>query len=58
MCEQVSNQVISRCKAHIDLDKLFNGFITSSRKSINECITCCESWREIYQKVGHACIVL
>ena len=30
------------------MDKIFDGYVTSSKKSLNECIECCNSWKDIY----------
>lgn len=49
---QLSNEVIRRCTAAIDLDKIFDGNITSSQKTLNECIECCQQWQEIYNNVS------
>ncbi|CAF1063283.1 unnamed protein product [Rotaria sordida] len=45
---KLSNEVIRRCTAAIDLDKIFDGNIISSQKTLNECIECCQQWQEIY----------
>ena len=40
--------MIRRCCASINLDKIFDGYVTSSKKALNECIECCNSWKDIY----------
>lgn len=49
---QLSNEVIRRCCASINLDHIFDGAITSSKKSLNECIECCTSWKDLYTNVS------
>jgi dynein heavy chain len=48
---KLSNEVIRRCTASINLDMVFDGFVVSSKKSLNESIDCCNSWKEIYSNV-------
>ena len=58
MFKKLSNEVIRRCCASINLDLIFDGFVVSSKKSLNECIDCCNSWKGIYnniQKVHTTC---
>ncbi|CAF1579491.1 unnamed protein product, partial [Adineta steineri] len=50
---KLSNEVIRRCTAAIDLDKIFDGYIVSSQKTLNECIECCQQWQEIYNNAQH-----
>ncbi|CAF0814718.1 unnamed protein product [Didymodactylos carnosus] len=45
---KLSNEVIRRCTAAINLDKIFDGYILSSQKTLNECIECCQQWQEVY----------
>lgn len=53
---KLSNEIIRRCCAAIDLDKIFDGHVTSSKKSLNECIDCCLAWKDIYSNVSIICI--
>ena len=48
----MSNEIIRRCSSEINLDKIFDGYVHSSMKTLNECIECCIAWKEIYNKVG------
>ncbi|XP_076454460.1 dynein axonemal heavy chain 2-like [Babylonia areolata] len=52
LLRKVSNQVIARCRAYISLDKLFDGYIISSRKHLQQCIECSQSWQNIYRKTA------
>ncbi|XP_033636218.1 dynein heavy chain 2, axonemal-like isoform X2 [Asterias rubens] len=48
---KVSNEIIHRCCKEISLEKLFDGYVTSSMKSLNQSIDCCKAWKEIYSYV-------
>ncbi|WAR21953.1 DYH2-like protein [Mya arenaria] len=48
----LSNEIIRRCCREINLEKIFDGYVQSGMKSLNECIECCESWKEIYNKTA------
>lgn len=52
MFRKLSNEVIRRCCASINLEHIFDGAITSSKKALNECIECCNSWKDIYSNVS------
>ncbi|KAM9820319.1 LOW QUALITY PROTEIN: dynein axonemal heavy chain 2 [Neosynchiropus ocellatus] len=49
---KVSNELIRLCVRSISLDKIFGGFVTSSKKSLQQCVDCCLAWKEIYQDVA------
>ena len=48
---QMSNEIIRRCCREINLDKILDGHVISGKKSLNDCIGCCEQWKEIYDRV-------
>ncbi|WAR21987.1 DYH2-like protein [Mya arenaria] len=50
--KKLSNEIIRRCCREINLEKIFDGYVQSGMKSLNECIECCESWKEIYNKTA------
>ncbi|XP_021360073.1 dynein heavy chain 2, axonemal-like isoform X4 [Mizuhopecten yessoensis] len=50
--KKMSNEIIRRCCKEINLDKIFDGHVQTGMKSLNECIECCESWKEIYNKMS------
>ncbi|BFZ00250.1 hypothetical protein BsWGS_03289 [Bradybaena similaris] len=50
--KKMSNEIIRRCCAEIDLDKIFDGYVNSGKQSLNECIECCEHWKSIYDKTS------
>ena len=47
---QLSNEIIRQCCNEINLDRIFDGYVNSSMKTLNECIGCCEQWKETYDK--------
>ncbi|XP_074657783.1 dynein axonemal heavy chain 2-like [Tubulanus polymorphus] len=49
---KLSNEIIRRCCKEISLDRIFDGFVQSSMKSLNDCINCCEGWKEIYMRMA------
>lgn len=51
MFRKMSNEIIKRCCLSLDLDEIFDGHILSSMKKLQNCIFCCEQYKEIYDKV-------
>ncbi|XP_070711337.1 dynein axonemal heavy chain 2 [Pempheris klunzingeri] len=45
---KMSNEIIRLCFQSISLDRIFEGYVSSSKQSLNDCIQCCLSWKEIY----------
>lgn len=45
---QVTNEIIRLCTQSIALDQIFEGYVSSSKRILNDCIWCCQSWRETY----------
>ncbi|CAN9505279.1 unnamed protein product [Ophioblennius macclurei] len=45
---QMSNEIIRLCSETICLDKVFEGYVLSSKQVLNECMQCCLSWKDIY----------
>lgn len=45
---QVTNEIIRLCTQSISLDQIFEGYVSSSKRILNDCIWCCQSWRETY----------
>lgn len=52
MFRKLSNEIIRRCCREVSLDKIFDGFITTSVNSLNDCINCCESYKDVYNRVS------
>ncbi|KAK7909360.1 hypothetical protein WMY93_014044 [Mugilogobius chulae] len=51
---KLSNQIVRICLENISLDRIFKGFVVSSKKTLTECIQCCTSWKEIYLQTVQA----
>ncbi|XP_077117756.1 dynein axonemal heavy chain 2 [Ranitomeya variabilis] len=49
---KISNEIIRLCSREISLDRIFDGFITSSRKVLQDCIECCTTWKEQYTRAA------
>ncbi|XP_065104586.1 dynein axonemal heavy chain 2-like [Paramisgurnus dabryanus] len=45
---KMSNEIIRLCRREISLDRIFQGYVISSKQILNECIQCCLAWKEIY----------
>ncbi|CAL1538804.1 unnamed protein product [Lymnaea stagnalis] len=50
--KKMSNEIIRRCSSEINLDNIFDGFVVSGKQSLNDCIDCCEEWKNIYDKTS------
>jgi dynein heavy chain len=51
LLRKISNEIIRRCCAKISLDEIFHGDVLNSMVSIQDSITCGESWKMIYRKM-------
>ncbi|XP_063786889.1 dynein axonemal heavy chain 2 [Pseudophryne corroboree] len=49
---KISNEIIRLCSREISLDRIFDGFITSSREVLKDCIWCCTAWKEQYMSAA------
>lgn len=47
---KVSNQIIKRCSATIDLDELFAGNVETCLTALDDSIRCLKNWKEVYEK--------
>ncbi|XP_047429543.1 dynein axonemal heavy chain 2 [Mugil cephalus] len=45
---KINNEIIRLCSESISLDRIFEGYVFSSKQIIHDCIQCCLSWKEIY----------
>uniref|UniRef100_A0A3Q0KTZ4 Dynein axonemal heavy chain 2 n=1 Tax=Schistosoma mansoni TaxID=6183 RepID=A0A3Q0KTZ4_SCHMA len=48
---KLSNIIITRCCSIISLDDIYHGKCISSTLNLNQCIYCCEQYKEIYNKL-------
>ncbi|XP_075968107.1 dynein axonemal heavy chain 2 [Anarhichas minor] len=46
---KMSNEINRLCFQSISLDRIFKGYVLSSKQNLNDCIQCCLEWKEIYQ---------
>ncbi|MGH0186895.1 UNVERIFIED_CONTAM: hypothetical protein FKN15_022868, partial [Acipenser sinensis] len=54
----LSNEIIRLCCKEISLERIFEGYIVSSKQSLNECVRCCMAWKQHYLHVSqlhHKC---
>ncbi|TGZ66460.1 hypothetical protein CRM22_005313 [Opisthorchis felineus] len=51
MFRKLSNEIINRCCSVISLDDIFDGKVISSSNNLRHCITCCEEYKAIYDKL-------
>eukprot|EP00842_Homolaphlyctis_polyrhiza_P004409 jgi/Hompol1/496/HPOL_003922-RA len=50
LLRKVSNEIIRRCCAKISLEEIFHGDVQASMASLQDSISCGESWKQIYKK--------
>ena len=50
MYSKVSQAVMLRCEAYIDMDQIFETDVTEAKVKLNQCIACCESWKQVYEE--------
>ncbi|XP_068440309.1 dynein axonemal heavy chain 2 [Clinocottus analis] len=62
---KMSNEITRLCFQSISLDRIFKGYVLSSKQNLNDCIQCCLEWKEIYEhasqiphKYSQKCLVL
>lgn len=49
---QVTNEILRLCTQSISLDQIFEGYVSSSRRILTDCICCCLSWKETYRRAS------
>ena len=47
---KISNQIIQRCKANINVDDMLDGDVQKCIDDLNDAIECGKRWRQIYKK--------
>ncbi|KAF7654720.1 hypothetical protein LDENG_00065830, partial [Lucifuga dentata] len=45
---KMSNDIIRLCLQTISLDRIFEGYVISSKQVLNDCIQCCRNWKDLY----------
>ncbi|KAI5104428.1 dynein heavy chain 2, axonemal isoform X1 [Silurus meridionalis] len=46
---KMSNEIIRWCSKEISLERIFQGYASSSKEILNDCIFCCQSWQKRYE---------
>ncbi|XP_030578556.1 dynein heavy chain 2, axonemal [Archocentrus centrarchus] len=49
---QITNEIIRLCSQSISLDRIFEGFVSSSKQILNDCIQCCLTWKKVYLRAS------
>ncbi|XP_074081620.1 dynein axonemal heavy chain 2 isoform X1 [Macrotis lagotis] len=47
---KMSNEIIRLCCHDISLDRIFEGYVNSSKESLHNCIACCQAWKDHYMQ--------
>uniref|UniRef100_A0A8C5Y9A2 Dynein axonemal heavy chain 2 n=1 Tax=Microcebus murinus TaxID=30608 RepID=A0A8C5Y9A2_MICMU len=45
---KMSNEIIRLCCQAISLDRIFEGYVISSKEDLRGCISCCHAWKDHY----------
>ncbi|XP_055262069.1 dynein axonemal heavy chain 2 isoform X3 [Moschus berezovskii] len=45
---KMSNEIIRLCCHAISLDRIFEGYVISSKEDLQGCISCCHAWKDHY----------
>ncbi|XP_074979886.1 dynein axonemal heavy chain 2 isoform X4 [Caretta caretta] len=45
---KMSSKIIQMCCQDISLDRIFEGYVVSSRQSLHDCISCMNAWKDCY----------
>ena len=48
---QLSNEIIGQCIKEIYLDRIFFGQINTAVSNLNDCIECCQAYKDLYDRV-------
>ncbi|XP_076145705.1 dynein axonemal heavy chain 2 [Alosa pseudoharengus] len=48
LLRKMSNEIIRLCCKEISLERIFQGYVISSKQSLNDCIQCCLAWKDLY----------
>ncbi|XP_061138372.1 dynein axonemal heavy chain 2 [Syngnathus typhle] len=49
---KMSYEIINLCIKTISLDRIFAGYVISSKKNLTTCIQCCLTWKNMYSQVS------
>ena len=45
----MSSEIIARCCSKISLEEVFAGYVERSKETLQECMSCCQAWKDIYE---------
>ncbi|XP_016786964.1 dynein axonemal heavy chain 2 isoform X3 [Pan troglodytes] len=45
---KMSNEIIRLCCHAVSLDRIFEGYVSSSKEDLQGCILCCHAWKDHY----------
>ena len=48
----MSSEIIARCCNKISLDDVFAGYVEKSKETLEECMSCCQAWKSIYEHLS------
>ncbi|XP_015609571.1 dynein-1-beta heavy chain, flagellar inner arm I1 complex isoform X2 [Cephus cinctus] len=51
LCRALSTQIINQCQDYIELDTIFEGDTEKGRSMLKKCISCCQDYKEIYDRL-------
>ncbi|CAI5672498.1 unnamed protein product [Oreochromis niloticus] len=49
---QMTNEIIRLCSQSICLDRIFEGYVLSSKQILSDCMQCCLTWKEVYLRAS------
>ncbi|XP_029784654.1 dynein heavy chain 2, axonemal [Suricata suricatta] len=50
---KMSNEIIRLCCRAVSLDRIFEGYVASSKEELQGCISCCQAWKDHYLQAVH-----
>ncbi|KAL3314784.1 hypothetical protein Ciccas_006590 [Cichlidogyrus casuarinus] len=51
--QKLSNEILSICTKSLDLDDIFERRVKEAKKSLTECIDCCQNYEKVYLNTKH-----
>ncbi|XP_077357601.1 dynein axonemal heavy chain 2 isoform X2 [Festucalex cinctus] len=49
---KMSYEIIHLCIKTVSLDRIFEGYVISSKKDLNDSIQCCLTWKNMYSRIS------
>ncbi|KAM4749227.1 dynein axonemal heavy chain 2 [Rhinophrynus dorsalis] len=50
---KISNELIRLCSREVSLERVFHGYMASSRQVLKDCIQCCLAWKDHYMRAAN-----